>query len=143
MGNSTLKNEVESLRIIVAKMQVASSFEKFIQQCHILANRWDAKGKQIAVYLMRIHPRHWTIFGNLETIQDTYWIDNYASTLQCLLASGEVMNEDELSKVENEQLFYNNILLGKKSPLYGICRNNVSESAANSVGMNGVRYATP
>ena len=53
IGKFNLKKlDVESLRVIVAKMQGATSFEKFIEQCHILVNQWDTKGKQIAVYLM-------------------------------------------------------------------------------------------
>jgi hypothetical protein len=134
---------VQTLRVIIAKMQGCSTFEKFLKECHALVNKWDVVGKDIDVYLMRIHPRHWTIFGNLDTITDTYCIETYASILRTLFVQCEIMNEDQLNKVTNEDLFYNNIPIGKKFAIYGISRNNVSESAANAIRMSGIRYATP
>ena len=53
------------------------------------------------------------------------------------------MDQCDLDELNNTDLFYNNIPIGKKFPLFGICRNNISDSAVSSVGREGVRYATP
>ena len=38
-------------------------------------------GFEIANYLLRIHPIHWTVFGNRESIPEESWIDIYCSLI--------------------------------------------------------------
>ena len=132
------KYDIKKLRDIIASMQGCSTFEKYLDICENLVKTWDGVGKDIAVYIMRIHPRHWTVFGNLDTIPDTSWMDKYASMLRSLFLQCDIISIDKLNKLTNEELFYQNVPIGKKFPLYGICRNNVSESAANTMRISGI-----
>jgi hypothetical protein len=137
------KCDGKKLRNVIAELQRASTFEKYLDTCQKLVNSWDVVGKDIAVYIMRIHPRHWTVFGNLDTIADSSWMDKYASMLRTLFLQCEIMSIDKLNKLTNEELFYKNVPIGMKFPLFGICRNNVSESAANTMRLCGIRNAAP
>ena len=97
----------------------------------------------MAVYLLRIIPRHWTVFGNLTSINDDTWMAKYATILRGYMIRTQTGDAQDISNMPDERLFYRNIPKGKKLPLFGICRNNVSESAAHSAGISGVRYSCP
>ena len=53
------------------------------------------------------------------------------------------MTQKNLEQVPTSNLYFGNLPVGNKYPLFGICRNNVSESIANSHNMSNVRYTIP
>ena len=106
------KSAIPLLRKVISAMQGSDTFEKFLTNTHDLADKFEDFGKEIAVYIMRIHPRHWTVFGNLETIPDTYWIDNYATLLRVFFDRCGIMDTCDLDKLKNADLFFNNISIG-------------------------------
>ena len=95
------------------------------------------------VYLMRIHPRYWIVFDNIETVDDKVWDEDCGVKLRTILLDGEVMDERILDDLTNTHLFYNNTPLVQNFPIYDICRDNLSESAANSSATLGIRYVCP
>ena len=53
------------------------------------------------------------------------------------------LNEGEGDIAMNRFKFYGNLPLGKKSRLFGISRNHVSESQAHATNRNGIRSIIP
>jgi hypothetical protein len=81
---------------------------------------------------MKIHPRHWTIFGNRRDIPYTRWKEQYDDFLRFNIIKSGAMTQKNLEQVPTSNLYFGNLPVGNKYPLFGICRNNVSESVANS-----------
>ena len=51
--------------------------------------------------------------------------------LHNLLVETETLSEEDVKEVKDDNLYYGNIPHGKKFPMFGVSRNNVSESVAN------------
>ena len=83
------------------------------------------------------------MFGNLTSIKDDTWMLKYASILRGYMIRTKIGDTQVLSNMLDERLFYNNIPKVKKFSLFGISRNNVSESAAHAAGISGVQYSCP
>ena len=57
-----------------------------------------------------------------------------------MLVSGS-MTGNEIDNISINKLYFGNLPRGNKFPLYGICRNDISESVANSHICRNIRYA--
>jgi len=143
----SIKNaEAKALRAYVGQLQSAFTVGRYISTINNLLNRFPEKGNKIALYLMRIHPRHWTVFGNRNKISDNQWVPDYL-TLMARLALELELTPDYDGQDPNEfakgLLYASKVPLGEKYPLMGAARNNLAESAANVLKESGVRSHVP
>ena len=76
------KEKVGDLRKIINGMQSAHTYEIFVEKTKLLSKLNTNDCHDILVYLMKIHPRHWTIFGNRRDIPDTRWKETYDDFLK-------------------------------------------------------------
>ena len=100
-------------------------------------------GDEIIIYIMSIHPRHWSVMGNLKDLTDDIWLPGYMRKLKQCISKHKELNDDEADNVMKHFKFYGNLPLGKKCRMFGISRNNVSESQANVTKRNGIRSIIP
>ena len=53
------------------------------------------------------------------------------------------VNEKEAQDIKGTKLYYGNIPIGKKFPMYGVSRINIAESVANQTKMNNICMCIP
>ena len=102
-----------------------------------------SESNEIILYLLKIHPRHWTTFGNRTDIPDSRWSDSYEGLIREYMILTNKLKEEDVFNVEGTKLYYGNLPIGKKFPMYGISRNNIAESVANQTKMNNIRMCIP
>ena len=81
--------------------------------------------------------------GNLKDLNDDSWLSGYMKKLKQCIMNNKKLNDDEGENVMKHFKFYGSLPLGKKCRLFGISRNNVSESQANVAKRNGIRSIIP
>ena len=69
--------------------------------------------------------------GKLKNLNDDSWLPSYKNKLKQCIMKHNNLNDDEDDNAMIRFKFYGNLPLGKKSQLFCISRNNVSESQAN------------
>lgn len=131
--------EIQALRNVIADMQRARNVGAFIEACRDVTALMRERGAEIVQYLMEgIHPRHWTVFGNLMSYEDTEWEPEYYTYF------GTVMNKPDLPWTEIRRLHLkDNVPFGRKFPLFGFCRTNRVESANSWLSHNKIRSSPP
>jgi len=92
-------------------------------------------GFYVAIYLLKIHPRHWTVWANhpgSPDDEDALW-DAYANNVRDViekfcpeLSAGQLAQRQRLTKYAN-RFRRHQVPAGKPFPLFGIRRNNSVE----------------
>ena len=54
---------------------------------------------KIILYILRIHPRYWTTFGNRSNISDSRWNDSYEDLLRQYMIVTNTVDEKKRRKV--------------------------------------------
>ena len=67
----TPKEKVSTLRKALNGMQSASTYDRFCKKMEMLHTMDLSESNEIILYMLRIHPRHWTTFGNRSDIPDS------------------------------------------------------------------------
>ena len=91
--------QIRDLRTITAKMQSATSYSLFMESCDRLKEIFGNRGELMCVYLLRIHPRHWTVFGNLTSINDDTWMPQYAAILRGYMIRTQTGDAEDISNL--------------------------------------------
>jgi hypothetical protein len=94
------------------------------------------------VYLFSIHPRHWVVFANRKDLADEIWFPAYLTRLQAIFRHLGIGVSDDLNVVKSSYID-STVPIGKKFPLLGISRNNMSEGGASQVNGLGIRSLPP
>jgi hypothetical protein len=94
------------------------------------------------VYLFCIHPRHWVVFANRKDLAVKIWFPAYLARLQAILRNLGIEVSDNLNVVKSRYID-STVPIGKKFPLFGISRNNMSEGGASQVNGLGIRSLPP
>ena len=76
-------------------------------------------------------------------MEDNPWMPTYKKKLKDFIMIENNLNDNEDKRAMNSITFYENFPLGKKSRLFGISKNNVSESQAHVANRNGIRLIIP
>jgi hypothetical protein len=103
-------------------------------------------GYKMALYLLLIHPIHWTVFGNHVSLPKSTWSVAYKQLiLRCLLQLGMVSEDDdeELVHLIVESQINCTVPRGQSFPLYFTCRNNNAEGMASAFRMLGIHHHPP
>ena len=95
------------------------------------------------IYIIKIHPRHCPVFGNLTDILDSHWESEYQEYLLSMKVQSGQLTESEKSTFPKENVYYGNIPHGKKFKMWGVSRNNVAEVVAAQSKWFNIRYTIP
>ena len=87
-----------------------------------------ANGCEILAYMLKIDPRHWSVFANRDDISDDSWRPDYQSTLKQYLLSAKSFTKEALDSMTDEKIYYRSLNRRGKFKMQGISRNNVAES---------------
>jgi hypothetical protein len=141
---SMSKGDTGSLRAIMVSMQSSATIDVFVTETHRLMAMLDCTlGGRIAACLLRIHPIHWTVFGNRDSQLEEVWVPKFKQLLvSSLFASGEVTIEDNIDFMIATHLD-STVPKGRKFPLCCTCRNNNAEGAACGLLSAGIRHSAP
>ena len=137
------KERLQELRTCVNKLQEASTFEGFQQQSSYVTQFDPEIGPLILLYLLKIHPYHWTTFANRHDIKDSKWNQYYEDMIKELFIKTKTLTEEEVMTFDAATCYFGNINKGKKFKMHGISRNNVAESVANNAKRANVRSTIP
>ena len=66
----------------------------------------DEIENEVIIYLMKIHPRHWTVMGNLSNLEDRNWMLNYKKKLNFIITKKYDLSEDQVEMEMNIFQFY-------------------------------------
>ena len=102
-------------------MQDSSTYERYRKKLELLTDFDVEKVDELKLYLTRIHPMHWTVFGNRSEIPDSRWNEEYVTMLQELNVKTGKTKELILNELPDENMFYGNFPLSLKCPMFGIC----------------------
>ena len=79
------KDNAAKMRIIMNRLQSASTYEKYMIEIADIMDLEEVMNYEIIIYIMKIHPRHWTVFGNRHDISDESWKGLYENYLLIML----------------------------------------------------------
>ena len=51
--------------------------EKYVYGLSLVYQHFPENANQMALYIIKINPRHWTVFDNLDQIIDDEWYSKY------------------------------------------------------------------
>ena len=89
------KEKVGTLRKALNGMQSASIYDRFCKKMKMLHTMDLSKSNEIILYMLRIHPRHWTTFGNRSDIPNSRWNDSYEALLRQYMIVTNTVNDRE------------------------------------------------
>ena len=81
------KDKVLLLRKVINGIQNATNYDKFILNIRTMKKlEWpEEKEIMLYIYILKIHPRHWTTFANRSDIPDSRWKSCYEEQIRLLL----------------------------------------------------------
>ena len=144
-----LEKEQGTQSVIRARLhflQSAETFQIFRKECEITCEFQDSKdpaiGAKVVDYLLRIHPVHWTVFGNRPTSGgEEAWLRPYLFLI--LDVRVKLGDAQDTAKARLNEFVDRSLPRGKMFPLYYVSRNNQAESSANVLNKSGIRYCIP
>lgn len=68
----------------------------------------------ILLYLLKIHPYHWTTFDNRYDIKDSNWIIYYEDMIKELFVKTKTLTEQEVASLDTSNYYFGNLNKGKK-----------------------------
>ena len=133
------RGQIQLLRTALSKTQNSKDIFHFMSSCeNIISALGTEVGQNVVLYILKgIHPRHWTVFGNLISLDDSEWEPHYYAYVGRLVGSNggwEAVRENHMNDI---------VPLGQKFPLFGHSRNNCAESAAGLLVHHGIRTTIP
>lgn len=117
------------LRSCVQKLSGASTFQEFVWTLSEMERRLGKQGPTLVLYLLRIHPRHYTVFANRESILDEQWMPWYLTKYNdTKVRCGEIVAAELTSGQLLEEEIIRGVPIGKKFPMFGnTAENNISK----------------
>ena len=144
-----LEKEQGLQRVIRARLHVlqsAETFEDFRYECEKTCELQDTKdpalGAKTIDYLLRIHPIHWTVFGNRPSLGgEDVWLRGYQYLI--LNVRHKLGDCSQAAKSKLADFVDHSLPRGKMLPLFHVSRNNQAESSANLLNKSGIRHCIP
>ena len=102
------------MRTAINKLQGASTFEEFQHKSSYVTQFDSEKGPMILLYLLKIHPYHWTTFGNRYDIKDSNWIIYYEDMIKKLFVKTKTLTEQEVASLDTSNCYFGNLNKGGK-----------------------------
>jgi len=147
------KYQVKYMATFLGYAVDAMTFEDFVRKLRYLirALRPDTVlGYDISVYLLQIHPRHWTNFANNPvlygvgcswTMYEEFFID-ILTERNAHLTVADRLNQNQIFWLASR---FRNLPYpeGRPFPLYGVKRNNVAEGFSQKLLSSGIRKREP
>ena len=124
------------LRNVLGNMQSATNVYYFVSSAKKLESFCgEDKACDIIMYILgSIHPRHWTVFGNLPSLPDNKWEPVYYHFMGQLLPNTET---EDWHMIKASHMS-DPVPVGKKFPLFGHSRNNLAEVSVSLATKHGV-----
>jgi hypothetical protein len=124
----TLQPKICSMMSEAQASENSNTFHGVMQQMSKLTIQSDSNlGCWIVLYLLSIHPIHWTVFGNRKSQHEIQWKKKY-----CQMILGSLITLEEVDGDEDPMILYQRIIwevdstipCSKKLPLLFTCHNN-------------------
>jgi hypothetical protein len=88
------KREQQILRQIVMGCQQATKLDVYVKNIDKINNYFPINGDEIIIYIMSIHPRHWSVMGNLKDLTDDIWLPGYMRKSKQCIIKHKTLNDD-------------------------------------------------
>ena len=89
-------------------LQQAMVRDIYFRYIYDLKKEFQINGHQIIIYVMKIHPRHWLVLGNLYELEDNLWMTIYKNKLKYFIMIENNLNECEAEVAIKSFTFYGN-----------------------------------
>ena len=96
------------------RLQSASTYEKFMIEIANIMDLDDVMHYEIIIYIMKTHPRHWTVFGNRHDISDASWNGLYEDYLLIMMVNAGCIQNNDIDLFPKEKLYDGNLPHEKK-----------------------------
>ena len=95
------KARLQNLKTAVNMLQGASTFESFQHKSSTIIKFDDDNGPIILLYLLKIHPYHWTAFANRDDIRDSSWNNPFEDMIKELHLKTNTLTKEEIDKLNS------------------------------------------